>query len=67
MEGNYLYLTKWQTPQPLFQRDRQIVDSILQLHLTVLQISQYQCKPFTRWKIETEVMLEKDKGDLKIN
>jgi hypothetical protein len=40
---------------------------ILRLHHTMLQVAQYQCKPFTRWKIETEVMLEKDKGDPKID
>jgi hypothetical protein len=33
----------------------------------MLQIAQYWCKPFTRCKIETEVMLEEDKGDLKID
>jgi hypothetical protein len=44
-----------------------MADDILHLHHTMLQIAQYQCKPFNRWKIETEVMLEKDKGDLKID
>jgi hypothetical protein len=41
-------------------------DKILRLHHTMLQVAQYQCKPFTRWKIETKVMLEKDKGNPKI-
>jgi hypothetical protein len=44
-----------------------VADTILRLHHTMLQVTQYHCKPFTRWKIETEVMLEKDKGDPKIN
>jgi hypothetical protein len=33
----------------------------------MLQLAQYRCKPFARWKIETAVMLEKGKGDLKID
>jgi hypothetical protein len=33
----------------------------------MLQLAQQQCKPFEWWKTETEVMLEKDKGDPKIN
>jgi hypothetical protein len=40
---------------------------ILELHHTMLQIAQLRCKPFTRWKVETEVMLEKGKGDPKID
>jgi hypothetical protein len=35
-------------------------NTILCLHHTMLQIAQHRCKPFARWKIETEVMLEKD-------
>jgi hypothetical protein len=33
----------------------------------MLQVTQLWCKPFTRWKVETEEMLEKDKGDPKID
>jgi hypothetical protein len=44
-----------------------VADKILKLHHTMFQLAQYRCKPFTRWKIETEVMLEKDKGDPKID
>jgi hypothetical protein len=33
----------------------------------MLQIAQHCCKPYNQWKTETEVMLEKDKGDPKIN
>jgi hypothetical protein len=40
---------------------------ILKLHHTMLQVAQLWCKPFTRWKVEMEVMLEKDKGDPKID
>jgi hypothetical protein len=42
-------------------------NKILRLHHTMLKVTQCWCKPFTRWKIETKVMLEKDKGDLKID
>jgi hypothetical protein len=45
----------------------EVADKILRLHHTMLQSTQYCCKPFTRWKIETEVMLEKDKGNPKID
>jgi hypothetical protein len=44
----------------------EVANTILRLHHTMLQV-QYCCKPITRWKIETEVMLEKDKGDPKID
>jgi hypothetical protein len=40
---------------------------ILQLHHKMLQLAQQRCKPFEQWKTETEVMLEKDKGDPKID
>jgi hypothetical protein len=42
-------------------------DTILQLHHAMLQIAQHRYNPFARWKTETEVMLEKDKGDPKID
>jgi hypothetical protein len=44
-----------------------MAEDILRLHHMMLQIAQYWCKPFSRWKTETEVMLEKDKGDPKID
>jgi hypothetical protein len=45
----------------------EVGETILQLHHTMLRIAQYRCKPYKRWKTETEVMLEKDKGDPKID
>jgi hypothetical protein len=42
-------------------------DRILHLHHTMLQLAQQWCKPFECWKTETKVMLEKDKGDPKID
>jgi hypothetical protein len=42
-------------------------EQILQMHHKVLLIAQYRRKPFERWKKETEVMLEKDVGDPKID
>jgi hypothetical protein len=42
-------------------------DRILPTHHKMLQLAQYRCKPFNWWKTETEVMLEKDKGNPKID
>jgi hypothetical protein len=45
----------------------QLGETILELHHKMLKIAQYRRKPFERWKKETEVMLEKDPGDPKID
>jgi murein tripeptide amidase MpaA len=42
-------------------------ETILQLHHKMLKIAQYRRRPYERWKKETEVMLEKDPGDPKID
>jgi hypothetical protein len=42
-------------------------EQILELHHKMLQIAQYRRRPYNRWKKETEVMLEKDPGDPKID
>jgi hypothetical protein len=44
-----------------------IGETILQLHHKMLKIAQYRRRPYARWKKETEVMLEKDPGDPKID
>jgi hypothetical protein len=60
--GHYMSVLK-----DIGDKTDEVADKILRLHHTMLQVAQYCCKPFTRWKIETEIMLEKDKGDPKID
>jgi hypothetical protein len=74
VEGNHVNLTKWQhlghyisLLKIINDKTDVMAEDILRLHHTMLQIAQYWCKPFSRWKTETEVMLEKDKGDPKID
>jgi hypothetical protein len=60
--GHYISLLK-----RIGNETDEIGETILRLHHTMLQIAQHHCKPYDRWKTETEVMLEKDKGDPKID
>jgi hypothetical protein len=60
--GHYISLLKL-----IGDETDEISDRILHLHHTMLQLAQQQCQPFEQWKTETEVMLEKDKGDPKID
>jgi hypothetical protein len=60
--GHYITLLK-----RIRDETDEVGETILQLHHTMLRIAQYRCKPYKRWKTKTEVMLEKDKGDPKID
>jgi hypothetical protein len=42
-------------------------ETLLELHHKMLKIAQYRQRPYKRWKKETEVMLEKDPGNPKID
>jgi hypothetical protein len=53
--GHYLSVLK-----NIGDKTDEMANKILRLNHTMLQVAQFWCKPFTRWKIETEVMLEKD-------
>jgi hypothetical protein len=60
--GHYISLLKH-----ISNETDEIGETILQLHHTMLQIAQHCCRPYNWWKTEMEVMLEKDKGDPKID
>jgi hypothetical protein len=60
--GHYISLLKL-----IGDKTDKMSDRILHLHHMMLQLAQQCCKPFEQWKTETEEMLEKDKGDPKIN
>jgi hypothetical protein len=73
MERNNIHITKRQALWPLHKLTESIRDDtdettnkILKLHHIMLQVAQLQCKPYARWEVETEVMLEKYTGDPKI-
>jgi hypothetical protein len=59
--GHYITLLKH-----IGDETDEVGETILKLHHTMLQIAQYCCKPYKQWKTETEVMIEKDKGDPRV-